>query len=68
MNFRIFIIYIVFLLNLSVTSIYLVLDLLKNHIMGNLDITLLFVYDISSFIIVSELFKRDKDDRERKTN
>lgn len=68
MNFRIFIIYIVFVLNLSVTSVYLVLDLLKNHIMGNLDITLLLVYDISSFIIVSELFKRDKDDGKSKTH
>lgn len=44
-----------FMINLILTSIYMLLHLLKIDILSKLDFTLILIYDIVSLIILSEI-------------
>lgn len=44
-----------FMINLILTSIYMLLHLLKIDILTKLDFTLILIYDIVSLIILSEI-------------
>ena len=52
----------VFMINLILTSIYMVLHLLKIEILSKLDFTCIIIYDIVSLIILSEIvFSNEKE-------
>jgi hypothetical protein len=44
-----------FMINLILTSIYMLLHFLKIDILSKLDFTLILIYDIVSLIILSEI-------------
>ncbi len=49
-----------FMINLILTSIYMVLHFLKIDILSKLDFTLILIYDIVSLIILSELLLKNE--------
>lgn len=58
MKFRIFVLYFFFIINLSITSIYILLDILGFDYLKNWDFTLLLIYDLITFIMLGELIKQ----------
>jgi hypothetical protein len=52
----------VFMINLILTSIYMILHLLKIEILSKLDFTCIIIYDIVSLMILSEIvFSKEKE-------
>lgn len=49
-----------FMINLILTSIYMLLHFLKIDILSKLDFTLLLIYDIVSLIILSEILLKNE--------
>ncbi len=50
----------VFIINLILTSIYMILHLVKIDILSKLDFTLILIYDIVSLVILSEIVLDNK--------
>lgn len=61
MKFRIFVLYFFFIINLSITSIYILLDILGFDYLKNWDFTLLLIYDLVTFIMLGELIKQKNE-------
>jgi hypothetical protein len=52
----------VFMINLILTSIYMILHLLKIEILSKLDFSFIIIYDIVSLMILSEIvFSKEKE-------
>jgi hypothetical protein len=49
-----------FMINLILTSIYMILHFLKIDILSKLDFTLILIYDIVSLIILSEILLKNE--------
>lgn len=51
------VLYVVFIINMILTSTYIIFDLLSIRILDKLDFTFLIIYDVICLIIFGELLK-----------
>jgi len=63
MNFKRVLVYFVFLLNLTLTSIYILFDIIGYEFLNNWDLTLILIYDLFTFIVLGEIIKKKNKNR-----
>jgi len=63
MNFKRVLVYFVFLLNLTLTSIYILFDIIGYEFLNNWDLTLILIYDLFTFIVLGEIIKKKNENR-----